>query len=144
MEVAVLFERDLNKLIAEINLFKNEEDAWKIKDGISNSAGNLTLHLVGNLNYFIGTISSNTNYVRDRDKEFSEKNIPRIVLVEELQKVISLVKNALPKIAEQTLKKDFPIPLNGNILSTEDVLIYLLAHLNYHLGQVNYLRRIIN
>ncbi|MDQ6904263.1 MAG: DinB family protein [Bacteroidota bacterium] len=144
MEVAVLFERDLNKLIAEINLFKNEEDAWKIKDGISNSAGNLTLHLVGNLNYFIGTISSNTNYVRDRDKEFSEKNIPRNVLVEELQKLISLIKNTLPKLPEQTLKKDFPIPLNGNILSTEDLLIYLLAHLNYHLGQVNYLRRIIN
>lgn len=144
MEVAVLFERDLNKLIAEINLYKNEEDLWKIKDGVSNSAGNLALHLIGNLNYFIGTILTDNNYVRDRDKEFSEKNIPRIVLVEELQKLISLIKNTLPKLPEQTLKQDFPIPLNGNILSTEDLLIYLLAHLNYHLGQVNYLRRIIN
>lgn len=84
-----------------------------------------------------------TNYVRERNKEFSEKNIPRTRIVEELQNIISIIKNTLPKIPEDTLKKDFPIPLNGSGLSTEDVLIYLLAHLNYHLGQVNYLRRFI-
>ncbi|HEY5407636.1 MAG TPA: hypothetical protein VIJ92_11120 [Ginsengibacter sp.] len=76
--IAALFERDINKLIEEINLYKNEEDIWKIKEGISNSSGNLTLHLLGNLNHFIGATLGNTGYVRERDKEFSLKNIPRI------------------------------------------------------------------
>ena len=67
-------------------LYKNEEDVWKIKEGISNSAGNLTLHLLGNLNHFIGATLGNTGYVRERDKEFSLKNIPRIQLVEDLKK----------------------------------------------------------
>ncbi len=144
MDIAVLFERDISQLITEINLYKNEEDLWKVSEGVSNSAGNLAQHLIGNLNYFIGTILGDTKYVRERDKEFSEKNIPRTWIVEELQNIISLIKNTLPNLSEQTLKEDFPVLLAGNILSTEDVLIYLLAHLNYHLGQVNYLRRIID
>ena len=124
MDVTVLFEGNLNKLITEINLYKNEEDLWKISEGVSNSAGNLALHLIGNLNYFIGTILGDTNYVRERNKEFSEKNIPRTGLVEELQNIISIIKNTLPKLSEQTLKGDFPAPLAGKILSTEDVLNY--------------------
>ncbi|MEO8415809.1 MAG: DUF1572 family protein [Ginsengibacter sp.] len=144
MDIATLFERDLNKLVTEINLYNDEKDLWKIKEGISNSAGNLALHLIGNLNYFIGTILDDNHYVRDRDKEFSEKNIPRTTLVEELQNIIPLIKNTLPKIAAEALKKDFPVPLAGNMLSTEATLVYLLAHFNYHLGQVNYHRRILD
>ena len=64
------FRKDLSKLIGEIDLYKNETDLWKIKDGISNSGGNLTLHLIGNLNHFIGATLGNTGYVRERDKEF--------------------------------------------------------------------------
>src|ERR1700690_4209536 len=94
--ITSLFERDINKLIEEINLYKNENDLWKIKEGISNSAGNLTLHLIGNLNYFIGATLGNTGYVRERDKEFSLKNIPRVQLVEDLKKANEVIKNTLP------------------------------------------------
>ncbi|HSQ44306.1 MAG TPA: DUF1572 family protein [Ginsengibacter sp.] len=141
--ITSLFERDLNKLAEEINLYKNEEDVWKIKEGISNSAGNLTLHLIGNLNYFIGTTLGNTGYVREREKEFSLKNIPRVQLAEDLKKTIEVIKNTLPHLSAEDLKKDFPVPLNGKTLSTPYVLLHLLAHLNYHLGQVNYHRRLV-
>ena len=65
--ITSLFERDINKLIEELMLYKNEETIWKIKEGISNSGGNLTLHLLGNLNHFIGATLGNTGYVRHRD-----------------------------------------------------------------------------
>jgi hypothetical protein len=141
---ADLFERDINKLIEEINLYKNEETIWKVKEGISNSAGNLVLHLVGNLNYFIGATLANTGYVRERDKEFSDKNIPRTNMVEDLQNLIPMIKNTLPNLTEADLSKDFSSAFGGKILPTKDVLIFLLAHLNYHLGQVNYHRRILD
>ena len=50
----LLFTRDLNKLRTEIELYKNEANIWKTERSIANSAGNLCLHLVGNLNTYIG------------------------------------------------------------------------------------------
>jgi uncharacterized damage-inducible protein DinB len=141
--ITSLFERDLNKLIEEINLYKNEDDFWKIKEGISNSGGNLTLHLIGNLNHFIGAILGNTGYIRERDKEFSLKNIPRVQLVEDLKNTNEVIKNTLSLLSQEDLKKDFPVPINDKTSSTSFVLVYMLAHFNYHLGQVNYHRRLI-
>lgn len=137
------FERDLNKLIEELSLYKSEEDIWKIKEGISNSAGNLTLHLVGNLKHFIGATLGKTGYVRERDKEFSEKNIPRHLLINDVKDTIAIIKNTLSKLNTDSLEQDFPITLNNMVSSTASVLVYLLVHLNYHLGQVNYHRRLV-
>lgn len=143
MNITTFFERDLDKLIEEINLYKNENDIWKTKEGINNSAGNLVLHLVGNLNHFIGKTLGNSEYVRKRDEEFSLKDIPREKLISDLNSLKETIKNALSKLSEQDLKKDFPLKIRDESFSTENMLIYLLAHLNYHLGQVNYLRRMM-
>ncbi|MEO8823220.1 MAG: DUF1572 family protein [Ginsengibacter sp.] len=143
MNLAELFERDLNKLIEEINLFKSESDIWKTKKGITNSVGNLTLHLLGNLNHFIGKTLGNTDFVRNRDEEFSLKNIPREKLINNLKELKETIKNTLSKLTTEDLKKDFPLKIRDEVFSTELMLTYLLAHLSYHLGQVNYLRRIM-
>jgi hypothetical protein len=128
----------------EINLYEHEEDIWKIKEGISNSSGNLALHLIGNLNYFIGTAIGHTNYTRDRDKEFSDKNIPRRQLITDIKHLITVIKKTFHKLSDEDLKHDFPMEMNSEILSIEQVMIHLLTHLNYHLGQVNYHRRMIS
>jgi uncharacterized damage-inducible protein DinB len=138
-----IFERDLNKLIAEINAYKDENNLWLIKEGISNSAGNLCLHLIGNLNHFIGATLGNTGYVRDREKEFSSKNIPRNKLVSDLEKTITVVKNSLTNLPEADLEKNFPIEVFGKPLTTVFLLVHLTTHLTYHLGQINYHRRLL-
>jgi hypothetical protein len=143
MNITTFYVRDLDKLIEEINLYKNENDIWKTKEGINNSAGNLVLHLVGNLNHFIGKTLGNSYYVRKRDEEFSLKNIPREKLISDLNSLKETIKNTLPKLSDEDLKKDFPLKIRDESFSTENMLIYLLAHLNYHLGQVNYLRRMM-
>jgi uncharacterized damage-inducible protein DinB len=143
MDFTYFFERDLNKLIEEINLYKNEDDLWKIKEGINNSGGNLILHLIGSLNHFIGAILGNTGYIRERDKEFSIKNIPRTQLVEDINNIITVIKNTLPALSEDDLQKDFPVSFNNKTSSTGFILMHLLTHLSYHLGQVNYHRRLL-
>ena len=139
-----IFERDLHKLITEINLYSDENNLWVIKQGISNSAGNLCLHLVGNLNHFIGATLGNTGYIRYRDDEFTLKNILRQDLIINIENCILIVKNTLTKLPEEEMEKDFPIEVFGRTVKTEFMLIHLTTHLTYHLGQINYHRRLLD
>lgn len=138
-----LFERDLDKLVKEIQSYEDENDIWRIKEDISNSAGNLVLHLIGNLNHFIGAILGNTGYVREREKEFSEKNVPRKKLIEDINETIQIIKSVLKNLSKDDLEKNFPVAINNTISSTQFILLHLSGHLNYHLGQINYHRRLI-
>ncbi|MEO8860900.1 MAG: DUF1572 family protein [Ginsengibacter sp.] len=142
-DVSTLLERDLNKLIHDLNLYKDEKDIWRTLKGTSNSGGNLTLHLLGNLNYFIGATLGGTGYVRERDQEFLLKDIQRNILIEEINKTILIIKNTLSALPEKDLEKDFPVAVNSQTYSIAFMLLFILSHLNYHLGQVNYLRRLI-
>ena len=137
-----LFNRDLEKLKEEISLYRNENDLWLLKDGIKNSAGTLTLHIIGNLFHFVGAVLGKTGYVRKRDKEFSDRNISRKKMLYDINNVILIIKDSLSKFSDEDLQKEFPIEFLGK-RKTIQVLIILTAHLNYHLGQINYHRRII-
>lgn len=138
------FERDLQKLKTEINLYKDEANLWLLRDGISNSAGNLCLHLVGNLNHFIGATLGHTGYIRHREDEFSLKNIPRQDLVTNIENCILIVGNTINKLSPEDFEKDFPLEKHDRIVSTTHMLVHLLAHLSYHLGQINYHRRLLD
>jgi len=139
-----IFERDLNKLITEINAYKDENNLWLIKEGISNSAGNLCLHLIGNLNHFIGAVLGNSGYVREREKEFSLKNIPRKELIGNLEKTIAVVKTSLTNLPEAEMEKLFPLEVFGKPMTKGFMLVHLTTHLTYHLGQINYHRRLLD
>lgn len=138
-----LFDRDLQKLKIEITLYQDEYDVWVTKGDITNSGGNLCLHLIGNLNHFIGATLGNTGYVRHREDEFSLKNVLRQDLITNIDNCILIVKETLTKLTEDELKKDFPLEKHGTIVSTTHMLLHLYGHLTYHLGQINYHRRLI-
>lgn len=139
--LSAFFERDIRKLIEEIKLFKNDEDLWKTKGSIKNSSGNLVLHIIGGTNYLFGTVLGKTGYVRNRDIEFTKKGISREYLVAELQALIPLVTETLRRLGHEGMEAGFPIPFDDMKRSNNYVLTQLALHLNYHLGQVNYLRR---
>ena len=139
-----IFERDLNKLKAEINLYKTEEDLWIVKGEISNSAGNLCLHLLGNMNHFIGALLGETGFVRDRDLEFSAKSATREFLTDEITKTIEVVKESLSGLSNDDFEKNFPVEKHGEIVKMDFMLLHLLTHFNYHLGQINYHRRLVS
>jgi hypothetical protein len=104
-----LFTRDLNKLKTEIELYKDESRLWEIESGIANAAGNLCLHLIGNLNTFIGAEIGKTGYVRDRPGEFSTKNIPKAELVKKIEDTLLVVIKSLEKLSPQQLESEYPI-----------------------------------
>lgn len=141
--LAAFYERDLRKLIEEISLFENEADLWRTTGTISNSAGNMVLHLTGGMNHHIGGTLGHTSYVRNRSEEFSRQNVPRVQLVAGVEMLINVIKAILADLTPEQMEAEFPAFFDQPGSSTGYVLIQLLAHLNYHLGQVNYLRRML-
>jgi hypothetical protein len=138
-----LYTRDLNKLAEEIKLYPDETAIWKVAPGIANSAGNLCLHLCGNLQHFIGTVLGNSGYVRNREAEFASKNIPRELLLEEIEKTKAAIAQTLPNLPHDQLHAPYPVEVFGHPMATVFFLMHLATHLGYHLGQVNYHRRMI-
>lgn len=136
-----IFERDLQKLKTEINLYQNDADLWKVDANITNSGGNLCLHLIGNLQHFIGANLGNTGFVRDRDAEFSSKNISRAELSAEIDKCLEIVVSGLQNLSDTDFNADYPENYREKTVKTGWMLTHLLSHLNYHLGQINYHRR---
>ena len=103
--LAELYERDLDKLRTEITSYENEADLWKTSDGISNSSGNLCLHLNGNLKHFFGAVLGETGYVRDRDAEFANKEIPRSEMLADIDATKNIVLSTLANLTEEDLDK---------------------------------------
>ncbi len=139
-----LFERDLTKLIKELEAYKIESSMWLLTDTINNSAGNLALHIVGNLNAFIGAEIGNTGYIRQRELEFSLKDIPRSEIILDIQETSTMIKNTLSTISDEDLQKEYPKVIFKKPMATEFFLIHLSTHLTYHLGQINYHRRLLD
>lgn len=138
-----IFERDLNKLKTELLAYQDESKLWALAPGISNSAGNLSLHLIGNLNHFIGSVLGNTGYVRNRDAEFALKDIPRATIIANIDNTIEVVKAALTGLTNAQLDEDYPQDKWNQKNSVSFLLLHLVTHFNYHLGQINYHRRLI-
>ena len=138
-----LFERDLTNLKKELEAYQNEENIWLIDQNIANSAGNLCLHLIGNLNAFIGAQLGHTDYIRNRDLEFSLKDVPRAELLSRIDETLKIVLKTLASLTEEDLEKEYPLAVFKEKLSTEFFLMHLSTHLAYHLGQINYHRRLL-
>ncbi|HSW55189.1 MAG TPA: DinB family protein, partial [Ignavibacteriaceae bacterium] len=128
----------------EISSFKDEKKIWVISGEVKNSSGNLCLHLCGNLQHFIGAVLGNSVYIRNRDAEFTRKNVPVKELVDEIELTAKIVEKTLKELKEGELKKTFPINVFGYEMTTGYFLVHLSTHLNYHLGQINYHRRLLD
>lgn len=135
--------RDLKSLEKEIGSYNNDSDIWLLSGDIKNTAGNLTLHICGNLQHFIGAIIGQDGYVRQREEEFGKKNVPAIDLIAEIRTTKQAVENALNKTSDDQLEDTYPIEVFGKPMTFSYFLIHLTGHLMYHLGQINYHRRLL-
>ena len=139
-----LFKRDLLKLKTEIESYNDETYLWAVDKSVNNSAGNLCLHLIGNINHFIGAEFGKTGYVRDRPLEFSDKDVPREILIQKINDTITVIETSLSTITDDQLQQDYPIIVFTEKMSNEYFLIHLATHLAYHVGQINYHRRLLD
>ena len=142
-ELIKLYERDLDKLEKEIKAFDNEENLWRITGDIRNPAGNLCLHLCGNLNTFIGQQLGQSGYVRNREFEFKGKDVPQSELIDQVKSTKNMVTSVLKNIQPEDFSKPYPLNFLGYEMTVGYCLTHLYGHFSYHLGQINYLRRIL-
>ena len=137
-----LFERDLGKLEEEIAAYETAAGLWRLPAGIKNPAGNLCLHLCGNLQHFVGAVLGQTGYVRNRELEFSAKNVPAEELLVLIGTTRRVIVSVIAGLTEEDLEKTYPEKVLSGNMSTGHFLVHLSTHLSYHLGQINYHRRL--
>lgn len=140
----LLFNRDLLRLKSEINQYEDESKIWIVEKNIANSAGNLCLHLIGNLNTYIGAEFGKTKYIRNRELEFSLKNRSKKELIDQIDNTILVVEMSLNNITKEQLKSEHEILVFDKKTTLEYLLVHLTTHLTYHLGQINYHRRLLD
>jgi hypothetical protein len=141
--ITTVITRELKALRREIESYPSEDDLWEIPAGIANPGGNLALHLAGNLQYFVGNVLGKNGYVRNRDAEFGSRDVPRAELLGEIDNAIAAVQLGMSMIGEADLAKPFPEQVGGVSSTTGAFLAHFATHLAYHLGQVDYHRRIM-
>ncbi len=141
--LAAIYARELTTLRLEVEAYPSDADLWKLAPGIANSGGTLALHLAGNLQHFIGAILGGTGYRRNRDAEFGDRDVPRAVVLQRLDAAIQVVPKTVAELGPEVLDADYPDSVAGVRLNTADFLLHLASHLSYHLGQLDYHRRLV-
>ena len=141
--IKVVMLRELRALDREIRAYPDDSSVWQTPSGISNSAGNLALHMAGNLRHFIGHVLGGTAYVRDRNAEFGAKDLSREELRAIIAEAIADLDGAFDRITDEQLASEFPMPIMEHRFRASDFLMHLAVHLSYHLGQVDYHRRLL-
>lgn len=135
--------RDAKSLKDELLSYPQDSQIWSLPPGVKNSAGTLVLHLTGNLQHFVGAQFGGTGYVRNRDAEFSRRDVPRAELLAECDAALDAVARGFARLTDGMLSQPFPVPLAGATLPTGLALLHMATHLSYHLGQIDYHRRIV-
>jgi DinB superfamily len=142
-ELAALFKRDLTRLAQELRAIPSDGALWMKPPGISNSIGNLVLHLEGNLREYVGRQLGAVPYARQRDLEFSQTGLPLENLRARVEPLATLIPEIITSLSDADLKRLYPEEPFNSPISTGQYLVSLNCHLNYHLGQIDYLRRIL-
>ncbi len=141
--LSILLVRELDTFDRELALFPDDESVWRTVPGMANSAGNLALHVAGNLQYFVGAVLGGTGYVRNRPLEFSRREGPRSDVRAELDAARAVVREVLARLPEDRYALEFPEPVNGVRIRTDRFLMHLCVHAGYHLGQASSVRRAV-
>lgn len=139
-----VIRRDLRALRREVDAYPSDEAVWSTLPGIANSCGTLVLHLAGNLRLYVGHVIGGIAYERDRPREFAARGLPRAELLRELDAALDAIERALPQVSADVLASEFPLPIGSVRVNTQEFLLHCAVHLGYHLGQVDYHRRITN
>ena len=141
--IAAIISRELKTIERELNAYQNDEQVWALPAGLPNSGGTLALHAAGNLRHFIGTVLGGGTYVRDRDAEFSRRGVSRAELIEGLKEAEKAVRDTLTSIDPSRFSEPYPLPVLNRRVNTGEYLTHLATHLAYHVGQLDFHRRVV-
>lgn len=141
--VQAMLLRELAAVQRSVQAYPDDASPWATPGGLPNAGGTLVLHLAGNLQHYVGAVLGRSDYVRDRPAEFARRDVPRADLLAEVAAAVSSVERTLPALREESLSQPYPEKIGGNVLTIETFLVHLATHLAYHLGQLDYHRRVV-
>jgi hypothetical protein len=142
-EITRFLLRELAALRRELEAYPEDGLVWSLPPGAPNSAGTLALHLSGHIQHYVGAVLGGTSYLRDRDAEFATRGLPRRDLLANMAEAERAVVAVLPGIANSSLNGVFPERLRGVKVTTREALLQVATHAAYHVGQVDYHRRLV-
>jgi Protein of unknown function (DUF664) len=140
-ELRRLLLRELHAFARDVELFPDDASLFRTLPGVTNSAGNLGLHVAGNLKHYVGAVLGQTGYVRDREAEFATRGVSRADVARELGEAAQVVDHVLARLPAAALEQPYPEAVAGVVLPCRLFLMHLAVHLSFHLGQASYLRR---
>ena len=138
-----LLHRELAAVRRSVDAYPDDTSLWAERPGLPNTGGNIVLHLAGNLQHFFGAVLGKTGYVRERDLEFSRRGLPRAELLTQLDAADKAVDAGMKSVSAERFAQAYPEQVAGRTISTQDFIVHLLSHLAYHLGQLDYHRRVV-
>jgi Protein of unknown function (DUF1572) len=141
--LTTILTRELRALARELAAYPDDDAVWRTFPGIANSAGTLVLHLSGNIQYYVGAVLGGTAYRRDRAAEFARRDVPRRDLTTEIDRALGAVQHTVPRLTEKALRADYPETIAGRVVAADEFLLHLASHLSWHLGQLDYHRRMV-
>ena len=141
--IQAMLLREMAAVQRSVQAYPDDASVWAQPDGVPNAGGTLVLHLAGNLQHYVGAVLGGNGYVRDRAAEFSRRDVPRAALLAEVAAALSAVERTLPTLREESLSQPYSEKIGGRVLTIETFLVHLATHLAYHLGQLDYHRRVV-
>jgi len=142
-DLAFLFSRDLTRLGQQIEAFPDDETLWETLPGVLNPAGNLALHIEGNLLEFVGRQLGKLPYKRNRELEFSLRGMSSREIGRRIAELRESIPAVIHDLSTDQMEMEYPEVVLEVATTTRQFLIHLYGHLNWHLGQIDYLRRIL-
>ena len=141
--VQAILQRELGAVRRSVEVYPDDASLWAERRGLPNAGGTLVLHVAGNLQHFIGAVLGASGYRRDRDAEFSRRGVSRDDLLAEIDAASEAVDLGMSAISDEAMAAPYPEAISGRAVATGDYLVHLASHLAYHLGQLDYHRRVV-
>lgn len=136
-----LFEESFDVLLSEINQYPDDSSLWNTFNEKEIAAGNLCLHIVGNIQHYLGAVLNDSGYMRNKDAEFKIKNVSKAKLIDEVEAAKVTMRDTLEQLSKSELQKMYPVQVLSTPVSTERFLFHLLQHLQINTGQVQHHRK---
>lgn len=141
-DFANIYGRELDHLAKEVAAYESDADLWSTIGAQKNAPGTLAIHTVGALNTFIGAGLGGTGYVRDRDAEFNERDLPRAEVIRRIHACRDTIVPILAGLDDAVMGQPHPgaVPERLRGITTHAFLTHLVWHVGWHQGHIYYHR----
>lgn len=115
-----------------------DQEIWYRPNSNTVSIGNLVLHLCGNVRQWLISGLGGAADHRQRQQEFDETGpLPTNELHQMLDQLTAEIKAVLEGLTETSLVSEYLV--QGNSVSGVSILVHVVEHFSYHVGQVTIL-----